>query len=67
MGSRQHVRSTLIKGVLSTIRLFSKLQLAIADKSVVLCSHRSDAQVVERVLKRKGVTLRAVLQTAYLG
>eukprot|EP00959_Pyramimonas_sp_CCMP1952_P151608 3172085-Pyramimonas_sp.AAC.1 len=46
---------------------FSKLQLSIADKSVVLCSHRSDAQVVERVPRKKGVTLRAALMTAYPG
>eukprot|EP00959_Pyramimonas_sp_CCMP1952_P053903 1127388-Pyramimonas_sp.AAC.1 len=62
-GSRRHVRTTLIKGILSTVKEFWRLGLGISPKSVVTCSHHSDAVAVAMVLARRGVSLSAVLQS----
>eukprot|EP00959_Pyramimonas_sp_CCMP1952_P134602 2816909-Pyramimonas_sp.AAC.1 len=45
-GSREHVRSTLIRGGIRTAKEFRRLHSGLADKSVISCSRHADAAAV---------------------
>ncbi|CAK0850302.1 unnamed protein product [Prorocentrum cordatum] len=47
--------------------MFNKEGLALADKSVVLCSDHATAKSVAKRLKARGILISPVLQTSYLG
>eukprot|EP00959_Pyramimonas_sp_CCMP1952_P431118 9029148-Pyramimonas_sp.AAC.1 len=66
-GSRRQVRVNLVKCITDTAEGFHGQGLKIASKSVVVCSHYSDAVDVVKALRRKGIHMTAARSCVYLG